>query len=405
MTMDTPWLTVVGLGEDGIEALPATARALVDGAEVLLGGKRHLAMIPENDAERLTWRIPLIDSIADIEAHRGKRFVVMATGDPMHYGIAVTLARHFSSDEMLILPSAGALSLACARLGWPVASVECLTLHGRPLETLRAYLAPEHKLVILSHDGTTPAAVAAELVEAGYGASGITVFEHMGGDRERRVQGTAESWGEEEIVDFNTIAVNCRGGSRTKRYFGAPGLRDRAFENDGQLTKREIRTLTISALAPSPGALLWDVGAGAGSVAIEWMLGARGAEAIAIEREAERIARIARNAAALGVPGLKPVHGEAPDTMELLPRPNAIFIGGSLNVPGMVETCWARLKPGGRLVANAVSLESEALLAKWREELGGNMVRINISRAKGVGTRTLWRPLTPVTQWAAIKDE
>ena len=404
MSMETPWLTVVGLGEDGIEALPAAVRALIEGAEVLLGGKRHLAMIPENGAERLTWRIPLIDSMADIEAHRGKRVVVMATGDPMHYGIAVTLARHFTRDEMLILPSAGALSLACARMGWPVASVECLTLHGRPLETLRAYLAPEHKLVILSHDGTTPAAVAAELSDAGYGASEITVFEHMGGDKERCLNGTAESWAEQEIADLNTIAVCCQGGSRARRYFGAPGLRDKTFENDGQLTKREIRTLTLSSLAPSPGALLWDVGAGAGSVAIEWMLGARGAEAIAIERDAERIARIARNAASLGVPGLKPVHGDAPDVMELLPQPNAIFIGGGLNVPGMVETCWARLKPGGGLGANAVSLESEALLTQWRDELGGTMVRINISRAKGVGERRLWRPLTPVTQWAAIKD-
>jgi len=346
----------------------------------------------------------LIDSMADIETRRGKRVVVLATGDPMHYGIGVTLARHFVPEEILILPTAGALSLVCARLGWPVADVECLTLHGRPLETVRAYLALGHRLVILSHDGTTPAAVAAELTAAGYGASKISVFEHMAVDKERRLDGQADNWPAHDIADLNTIAVTCQGGSRAKRYFGAPGLRDRAFENDGQLTKREVRTLTLSALAPSPGALLWDLGAGAGSVAIEWMLGARGAEAIAVERDAERVARIGRNAAALGVPGLKPVHGEAPEATELLPAPNAIFIGGGLTVPGMVETCWARLKPGGRLVANAVSLESEALLARWRDELGGNMVRINISRAKPIGERTLWRPLSPVTQWAAIKD-
>ena len=404
MTAFTPWLAIIGLGEDGLDALPATLRALIDNAEILVGGERHLAMIPDSAAERLTWRTPLIDSMADIEAHRGRRVVVLATGDPMHYGIGVTLARHFAPEEMLILPTAGALSLVCARLRWPVAEIECLTLHGRPVEILRAYLAPGHRLVILSHDGTTPAAVAAELVAAGYGASEISVFEHMAGGKERRLDGHANVWPAEEIADLNSIAVICQGGSRAKRYFGAPGLRDRAFENDGQLTKREVRTLTVSALAPSPGALLWDIGAGAGSVAIEWMLGARGAEAIAIERDAERVARIARNAAALGVPGLKPVHGDAPDATELLPPPDAIFIGGGLTVPGMVETCWARLKPGGRLVVNAVSLESEALLSHWRAELGGNMVRINISRAKGVGTRTLWRPLTPVTQWAAIKD-
>jgi len=404
MSVETPWLTVIGLGEDGLEALPASSRALVDNAEVLLGGERHLAMIPKNGAERLTWRIPLIDSMEDVAAHRGKRVVVMATGDPMHYGIAVTLARHFSTEEMLVLPTVGAFSLACARLGWPVAAAECLTLHGRPLATLRAYLAPAHKLIILSHDGSTPVAVAAELCAAGYGASEITVFEHMGGDKERRIDGVAESWAQQDIADLNTIAINCQGGSRTKRYFGAPGLRDGAFENDGQLTKREVRTMTISALVPAPGALLWDVGAGAGSIAIEWMLAVRGSEAIAIERDATRFAQIAHNAAALGVPDLIPLQGEAPDAMELLPPPDAIFVGGGLNIPSMVETCWARLKPGGRLVANAVCLESEALMTRWRNELGGTMVRINISRAKVVGASTLWRPLTPVTQWAAIKD-
>jgi precorrin-6Y C5,15-methyltransferase (decarboxylating) len=404
MTAKTPWLSVIGLGEDGIEALPAAARALVDGAEVLLGGDRHLAMIPENGAERMTWRTPLVDTMAEVEAHRGKRFVVLATGDPMHYGIAVTLARHFAPEEMQVLPTAGALSLVAARMSWPMAEVECLTLHGRPLESLRAHLAPGRRLVILSHDGTTPAAVAAELVAGGYGASAISVFEHMGGEEEKRIDGSAEDWPEQKIADLNSIAVDCRGGRKAKRYFAAPGLRDKVFENDGQLTKREVRALTQSALAPLPGALLWDVGAGSGSVAIEWMLAARGAQAIAIERNAERLACIGRNASALGVPGLKSVLGEAPDATELLPAPDAIFIGGGLAVPGLVETCWARLKPGGRLVANAVTLESEALLAGWREELGGTMIRINISRAKGVGTRTLWRPLTPVTQWAAVKD-
>jgi len=400
----TPWLTVIGLGENGLDALPASSRALIESAEVLLGGKRHLAMVTESGAERLTWRVPLLDTMADIETRRGKRFVVLATGDPMHYGIAVTLARHFALDEMLILPSVGALSLACARMGWPVAEVECLTLHGRPIETLRAYLAPENRLVILSQDDSTPAAVAAELEAAGYGASEMSVFEHMGGEEERRIDGQADSWSDQEIADFNSVAVRCKGGSRARRYFGAPGLRDRAFENDGQLTKREVRALTLSALAPAPGALLWDIGAGSGSVAVEWMLGVRGTEAFAIERDEQRVARIARNASALGVPTLKPLHGDAPEATELLPAPNAIFIGGGLGVVGMVETCWARLKPGGRLVANAVTPESEALLTRWSEDLGGNMVRINISRAKSVGNSTIWRPLSPVTQWAVIKD-
>jgi len=402
--LNTHWLTVIGLGEDGLDALSPSSRVLIENAEVLLGGKRHLAMIPEGGAERLTWRVPLLDTMADIEARRGKRFVVLATGDPMHYGVAVTLAHHFAAEEMLVLPTAGALSLACARMRWPVSEVECLTLHGRPIETLRAYLAPENRLVILSHDGSTPDAVAAELKAAGYGASEMSVFEHMGGDLERRIDGQADSWPNQEIADLNSIAVCCNGGSRARRYFGAPGLRDRAFENDGQLTKREIRMLTLGSLVPTPGALLWDIGAGSGSVAVEWMLSARGAEAVAIERNEERVACIARNALALGVPTLKPLHGDAPEATELLPAPNAIFIGGGFGVPGMVETCWARLKPGGRMVANAVTPESEALLTRWRDELGGNLVRINISRAKGVGHSTIWRPLSPITQWAVIKD-
>ncbi len=397
------WLTILGLGEDGIEALPAASRALIESAELLIGGARHLAMVAESGAERLTWRRPLLDTVADIEARRGQRVVVLATGDPLCYGVGVTLARHFAMDEMAVIPAPSAFSLACARLGWPAAEAEGLTLHGRPLEIVRAYLAPGQKLLILANDGATPRAVAELLGAAGYGASPVVVFEHMGGARERRIEACARDWREDRTADFNTIAVDCTGDARAKRFFGVPGLPDHAFENDGQMTKHEVRALTLSALAPAPGALLWDVGAGCGSVAIEWMLCMRRAQAIAIEREAGRLATIARNAGALGVPGLQSVHGSAPDALASLPGPDAVFIGGGLSTANLVEVCWEALKPGGRLVANAVTLEGEAALLGWRERLGGALSRIAIARARPIGAFSGWRPLRPVTQLSARK--
>jgi len=403
MNSHTPWLTVVGLGEDGIDGLSDSARRIVESAEVLIGGRRHLEMIPDNGGERQTWKVPFTDSIDEITKYHGSRVVVIATGDPLHYGVAVTLAKYFSIEEMIVLPNTGAMSLACARLGWPVSEVECVSLHGRPLETIKSVLAPDQKLIIFSHDRKTPNDVAAELCASGYGSSDIVVFQHMGGGKEARYQATAETWTSAEIADLNTIAIHCRGGARAKRFCGAPGLRDRAFKNDGQITKREVRSITLSSLAPSPGALLWDIGAGCGSISIEWMLAARGAHAFAIEKNIERIALISTNAIALGVPKLEPIHGIAPDILRSLASPQAIFIGGGLSQKGVVEQCWNRLSPGGRLVVNAVSLQSEALMVAWREKLGGDMARINISRAKDVTGHSLWRPLTPVTQWAVIK--
>ncbi len=401
----TPWLSLVGIGEDGLEALAPAARALIDTADVLVGGERHLAMVPSGGAERLTWRRPLLDTVDEIAARRGARVVVLATGDPMCFGIGVTLARAFDPAEMTVIPTASAFSLAQARLGWSYGRFEGLTLHGRPIETLRAYLAPGQRLLALSHDGTTPAAVASLLCDAGYGESTISVFAHMGGDKERVHESRACDWETPRVADLNTIAIDCAASTitRVKRFSGAPGLPDRAFESDGQLTKREVRVQTISALSPRPGELLWDVGAGAGSVSIEWLLSDRRTEAVAIEREAARCATIARNASALGVPRLAVEHGVAPEALAPLPEPDAVFIGGGVSSPGVVETCWTRLKPGGRLVANAVTLESEATLATWCAKADGTMCRIAISRARPVGDTLAWRPLMPVTQLTLVK--
>ena len=404
----TGWLTVVGLGEEGPAALPPAARALIEQAELLIGGERHLEMIPDGPARRLTWRRPLAATMDDIRAAWGTRVVVLATGDPFCFGVGTMLWREFPDEGILTIPAPSAFSLACARLGWSAEETVGVTLHGRPIETIRAFLAPGQRLFVLSHDGGTPAAVAAELTAVGYGASVLTVLAHMGGRDEACVQGRAESWREAALPALNTIAVECRAGGRAggrvKRFRGAPGLPDRAFENDGQLTKREIRLQTVSALDPRPGAMLWDVGAGSGSVAIEWLLSERTCAAIAIERDAARRAAIERNAAALGVPHLALQSGEAPEALELLPVPDAVFIGGGLTVAGLIETCWARLAPGGTLVANAVTVAGEAVLADWCTRHDGTLTRLAVSRARPVGRHLAWRPLMPVTQLALVKD-
>ena len=397
------WLTVIGLGEDGPEALAPAARALIDRAEVLVGGERHLAMIPDGTARRLTWRRPLLETMNDIRAVSGRRVVVLATGDPFCFGIGTTLRRAFPDEEIVTIPAPSAFSLARARLGWSADETVGVTLHGRPLETVRAYLAPGQRLLVLSRDGATPAQVAEQLTAVGYGASTLTVFAHMGGPDEARVTERADRWREAQIPDLNTIAVECRAEGKLKRFRGAPGLPDRAFENDGQLTKREIRVQTLSALDPRPGALLWDVGAGSGSVAIEWLLSERTCNAIAVERDAERCARIARNAAALGVPRLTVREGTAPEALDPLPVPDAVFIGGGLTVGGLIETCWARLAPGGTLVANAVTVAGEAVLGDWCQRHEGFMTRLAVSRARPVGRHLAWRPLMPVTQLTLVK--
>ena len=397
------WLTVVGLGEEGPEALAPAARALIEQAEVLIGGERHLAMIPDGTARRLTWRRPLLETMDDIRAVSGQRVVVLATGDPFCFGIGTTLRRAFPDEEIVTIPAPSAFSLARARLGWSADETVGVTLHGRPLETVRAYLAPGQQLLVLSHDGATPAQVAAQLTAVGYGASTLTVFARMGGPDETSVTERADRWGEAQVPDLNTIAIECRAEGRVKRFRGAPGLPDRAFENDGQLTKREIRVQTVSALDPRPGALLWDVGAGSGSVAIEWLLSERTCTAIAVERDADRCARIARNAAALGVPRLTVHEGTAPEALEPLPVPDAVFIGGGLTVGGLIETCWARLAPGGTLVANVVTVAGEAVLADWCQRHEGVMTRLAVSRARPVGRHLAWRPLMPVTQLTLVK--
>ncbi|GAB4225150.1 MAG: bifunctional cobalt-precorrin-7 (C(5))-methyltransferase/cobalt-precorrin-6B (C(15))-methyltransferase [Kiloniellaceae bacterium] len=398
-----PWLSIVGIGEDGLDGLTAPARALIDDAEVFVGGERHLAMLPDDDRERLAWPSPLSALLDEIESRRGTRVCVLATGDPLWYGVGVSLLKRIRRSEIAILPGRSAFTLSAARIGWPLAEVDCLTLHGRPLALLHPFIQPDAKLLILSEDATTPAAVAALLTERGYGASRITVLEHLDGAKERCLEGIAATWSANDVADLNTLAVACIAVDDAPLLPRVPGLPDEAFSHDGQMTKREVRAATLAALAPVPGQLLWDVGAGCGSVAVEWMRAAPRARALAIERKAERRAMIAENAEALGTPLLKIVSGAAPDALAGLEAPDAVFVGGGVSNPAVLETCWQALKPGGRLVANAVTLEGEAALLAWQKQHGGALTRFAISRAEPVGPFQGWRPMMPVTQYQRSK--
>lgn len=398
-----PWLTIVGIGEDGVAGLSPIARAAIDSAEILVGGARHLAMIPDDGRRRIAWASPMEQTIEELATLAGKRVTIVATGDPMWFGIGATLRRSFAADAMRVIPSPSAFSLAAARMGWPIADVECLTVHGRPLERIRAFTHPGRRLLVLSHDGATPSRAAAMLNEMGFGASTLTALSHLGGTKEDVVAATAAAWGNRTVADLNTLAIACIAAPGARIFARVPGLPDDAFRHDGQLTKREVRAITLAALAPLPGEHLWDIGAGCGSIAIEWLRSGPSMRASAVERNATRAAMIAENALALGVPDLAIVQGQAPDALTGLAAPNAVFIGGGITSPSTMETAWAALPSGGRLVANAVTLEGEGVLIAARQTYGGELVRLEVSHAEPVGRFTSWKPKLAVTQWRAVK--
>jgi precorrin-6B C5,15-methyltransferase / cobalt-precorrin-6B C5,C15-methyltransferase len=401
------WLSIVGVGEDGLAGINPAGSALLAQAEIVVGGERHLAMLPiEDRRQKIPWSTPIQDSIAQILQLQGLKVCVLASGDPMCYGIGATLTRLIPIAQMTIIPAPSAFSLACGRLGWSCTEVETLSLCGRDPDLLRAVLYPGAKILILSADKTTPRTVANLLVQTGWGASNIQVLERLGGSRERRIEGMAtEEWEERNLADLNTIAVTCIPAVSTPhRSLHSPGLPDTAYHHDGQLTKREVRAVTLSTLAPLPGELLWDVGAGCGSISIEWMRSHPRCRAIAIEQHPQRLQYIADNAAALGVPHLQIVSGSAPIAIEGLPSPDAIFIGGGLTIPHVFDTCWRSLKIGGRLVVNAVTVETEQQLLQYHHELGGELTRISIQRATPVGKFLGWKAMATVTQWLVVKN-
>jgi precorrin-6Y C5,15-methyltransferase (decarboxylating) len=321
----------------------------------------------------------------------------------MHYGIGATLVRLLGPDAVTIIPAPSSMSLACARLGWPVEGTRILSAVGRPVARLVGWLTPGQRLLILSAGAETPAAVAETLTAAGYGSSAVTVLEQLGGPAERRSEHRAAELTGHDFDALNIVAIDAVPDPGTRPLGRTPGLPDDAFDHDGQITKREIRAVSLARLAPRPGELLWDIGGGSGSISIEWMRAARAARAIAVERRADRAARIATNALALGVPDLHVVQGAAPAALDGLPTPDAVFIGGGGSDPAVLDVCWAALPTGGRLVANAVTLQTEAALVARCADIGGDLVRLEISHAVPIGRYTSWHPAHPVTQWTVVK--
>ena len=398
------WLSVIGIGESGLSELSPLARGFVDRASLIVGGKRHLAMLDDSLQPRLVWTSPIETSIESILTHRGTPVCILASGDPLCYGIGVTLLKYISILEMTIIPAPSTFSLACARLGWSLTDVETISLCGRAPDFLAAILAPDAKLLILSAGADTPQIVADLLTQRGYGDSQITVLEHLGG-RERVISDTARAWSKPDVAALNAIAVECRIDPNTTPLNRLPGLPESAYHHDGQLTKREVRAITLAALAPMPGELLWDVGAGCGSIGIEWLRSHPRCRAISIEQHSHRLEFIADNMAALGTPHLQLVQGKAPAALTDLPTPDAIFIGGGVTAPGLLATCWTALRSGGRLVANAVTVESELQLLQLHQQVGGELTRIAIQRTQMIGGFLGWKPLIPVTQLVVVKSK
>jgi precorrin-6B C5,15-methyltransferase / cobalt-precorrin-6B C5,C15-methyltransferase len=400
------WLSIVGIGEDGIDGLSPVARRLIEAAELVVGGRRHFALADGAiQGRRLPWPSPIGDAVPEIVRYRGRPVVVLASGDPFHYGVGDLLLRTIPADETLCLPRPSAFSLAAARMGWSLQDVALVSLHGRALEGVVRHLQPGARILALSWDGATPAKLAALLVERGLGGSSLIVLEAMGGPRERSRTATAAAFDLADIDPLNVIALQVTAGDGATVVPLAPGLDDSLFEHDGQLTKRDVRAVTVSALAPRAGQLLWDVGLGAGSIAIEWLLRHPSLRAVGIEADAARATSAARNAAALGTPDLRIVQQRAPQGLAGLPVPDAVFIGGGLASDGLFEAVWSTLKPGGQLVANAVSLQSEARLIALFQQHGGDLVRLAVSRAgrAGGGGVFVWRPAAPIVQWRVRK--
>ncbi len=398
------WLTVVGIGEDGVAGLGDEAKRAIAGAEFVFGGKRHLELansLIKGKAHQ--WSTPFDAGMAEVAGLAGRNVCVLASGDPFLHGVGVTLARTIPVAEMRVIPAPSVFSLAASRLGWALQDVETVSLHGRSHDLIRPLLHPGTRILALTSDGAAPAAIAKLLADLGFCPSRLTVMEALGGPNEAIRTARTDAFHIENINPLNVLAIEVESTSQARILPLTPGLADDLFEHDGQITKREVRALTLAALAPRRGELLWDIGAGSGSIGIEWMLAHASLRAIAIEADAERAARIHRNAASCGVPGLTVVHGTAPQALNGLEAPDAVFIGGGGSDQGVLDAAISALRSGGRLVANAVTLEMEALLIARHAALGGDLTRIALSRAAPIGSMQGWRSAMPITQWNWVK--
>lgn len=391
-------MTIIGQGEGGADDLGPAARTALADAELVMGPARHLALLVEAfTCPASEWPVPFVDGIAHLISQRGRRVVMLASGDPFWFGAGASVTRHLARHEWVAIPAPATFTLAAARLGWPLQDMPCLGLHAVPLERLRPHLGPGRRVLTLLRDGEAVAGLAAYLGRQGFGASVLHVLEALGGPRERIRTTTADALDFADIAHPVAIGIDCAGGGGTMPV--TAGLPDDWFASDGQITKRPVRALTLSALAPRAGELLWDIGAGSGSIGIEWLLAHPANRACAVEADPMRADRARANAAALGVDRLEVITGLAPDALPAAPLPDAVFVGGGLS-DVLLGTLWAHLPSGTRLVANAVTLESEALLALWHGRKGGDLLRIELADAAPLGSRHGWRARYPVVQWS-----
>lgn len=392
-----PWLSIVGIGEDGLAGLSTGAREAIATAEIVIGGKRHLDLAGGRiTGEMRRWPSPF--SIEPVLEAKGRRVCVLASGDPFFFGVGNQLAAALAPGEWRAFVAPSSVALAGGHLGWALAEAVILSLHGRPIELIRPHLHPGSRLLVLTSDGDAPGQIAELLTKDGFGPTRLTVLEALGGAREKVRFTTADAFDLTDIDPLNLLALEvvAEPGARVPSL--VPGLPDEWFEHDGQISKRDVRALTLSALAPRRGELLWDIGAGSGSISIEWLLRDRSLKAIAIESHPERAVRIRRNADALGVPGLEIVEGRAPDALTGLPTPDAIFIGGGATAE-VIAVAQQALRPGGRLIVNAVALETENLLIARHAADGGELLRLSLAHAEPLGSLRGWRAAMPVTQW------
>ena len=401
--LDQAWLCVIGIGEDGLDGLSRVARARLDEAEIVAGGRRHLDLAASLGKQEFAWGVPFADSIPQLLALRGRKVVVLASGDPFWHGVGAVLAEHVPASEMSVIPNVSTFGWAASRLRWRLEECVTLGLHSRPLALLRPHLRPGARLIVLLRDAAALGELATLMGEFGFGPSQVTTLEALGGPRERLRTLRADECGGIEACAPLAVGILALAEPGARIIPLSSGLPDEYFESDGQLTKREIRAMTISSLAPRGGELLWDIGAGAGSIGIEWLLAHPGNRAVAIEERPDRLERVGRNADALGVPHLLLRQGSAPEALQGLPRPDAVFVGGGATAPGLMDAIWEALPDGGRLVVNGVTLETEALLLARQARHGGALLRIAITRASPVGDMQGWRPAMPVMQWSVVK--
>jgi len=391
-------LTIIGLGEDGPDGLCFASRAALERAEIVMGPTRHLGLLPDLTAERVAWPVPFADGLAVLESYRGRRVVALASGDPFWFGAGAVIAERLTPSEWRAFPGRSTFSLAASRLGWPLEATLCLGLHAAPLARLRPHLAPGLRVIVLLRDGHAVQALADYLGAEGFGDTRLTVLEALGGPRERV---TAARAADLAGTFTHPVAVAVEVAGQGAALPVISGIADCFFETDGQITKRPVRALALSALAPLSGETLWDIGGGSGSIGIEWCLAHQSLRAISIEPRADRAARIRANADRFGLDRLSVVQGMAPEALEGLEPPDAVFIGGGLSA-GLMQDLTARLPAGTRLVAHAVTLESEALLADWQARLGGDLLRIELAEAAPLGPKRGWSPARPIVQWRAV---